>query len=72
MPKVTKQKNGRYQRSIVVGKDESGKPIRKFFTGRTIKEVDVHVEEFKRGQSVTASEPAKPESDITFSQMGAI
>ncbi len=72
MPKVTKQKNGRYQRSVVVGKDEKGKPLRKFFTGRTIKEVDEQVEEYKRSQSANATEPAKPESDLTFAQMGAI
>ena len=54
MPKVTKQKNGRYQRSVVVGKDENGKPVRKFFTGRTIKEVDEQVAAFKREQVESA------------------
>ncbi len=73
MPKVTKQKNGRYQRSVVVGKDENGKPVRKFFTGRTIKEVDEQVAAFKREQAESAVDE-QPEAvpDMTFAQMGEL
>jgi hypothetical protein len=64
MAKVTKQKNGRYQRSVVVGKDENGKPVRKFFTGKTIKEVDEQVSAFKRKEEAVAPDSENVNSDI--------
>lgn len=48
MATAKKQKNGRYQRSVKIGVDGDGKPIRKFFTATTLKEVDALVVEFKR------------------------
>ena len=50
MATAKKQKNGRYQRSVKIGVDGDGKPIRKFFTATTLKEVDALVVEFKRQQ----------------------
>ena len=37
MGRITKQKNGRYQRSVKIGVDANGKPIRKFFTATTLR-----------------------------------
>ena len=51
MPSVTKQKNGRYQRSVKIGEDADGKAIRKFFTATTLREVNALVAEFKHQQN---------------------
>ena len=37
MASAKKQKNGRYQRSVKIGVDGDGKPIRKFFTATTLR-----------------------------------
>lgn len=67
MPSVTKQKNGRYQRSVKIGDDAAGKPIRKFFTATTLREVNALVAEFKHQQKQGLSN-----TDMTFAAMGDI
>ena len=67
--KATKQKNGRYQRSVKIGVDAKGKPIRKFFTATTIKEVDAMVAKFKRQQE---SGLDMTRTDMTFAEMGTL
>ena len=69
MPSATKQKNGRYQRSIKIGEDASGKPIRKFFTATTLREVDAMVAEFKRQQE-QGMDVSK--LNMTFAEMGEL
>ncbi len=69
MQKVTKQKNGRYQRSIVIGHDSDGKVIRKFFTAKTQRELDSKIAEFKSSQSKGI--PAI-NSSMTFAQISAL
>ncbi|MEG1884211.1 MAG: site-specific integrase [Clostridia bacterium] len=74
MPRVTKQKNGRYQRSVKIGVDADGKPIRKFFTATTLREVDAMVAAFKQEQKQAdeGTEQAALVNTTTFSEMGAI
>lgn len=67
MATAKKQKNGRYQRSVKIGVDGNGKPIRKFFTATTLKEVDALVAEFKRQQEQGMD---VANMDMTFSEMG--
>jgi len=67
MPSVTKQKNGRYERSVKIGKDADGKPIRKFFTATTLREVNSLVAEFKKQQ-----QQGLATADMTFAAMGDI
>lgn len=67
MPSVTKQKNGRYQRSVKIGEDADGKPIRKFFTATTLREVNALVAEFKNQQ-----QRGLATADMTFAAMGDI
>ena len=66
MASAKKQKNGRYQRSVKIGVDGDGKPIRKFFTATTLKEVDALVAEFKRQQEQGMD---VANMDMTFSEM---
>ncbi|MFR4000448.1 MAG: phage integrase central domain-containing protein [Christensenellales bacterium] len=69
MATAKKQKNGRYQRSVKIGVDGDGKPIRKFFTATTLKEVDALVVEFKRQQEQGMD---VANLDMTFSEMGKL
>ena len=69
MGKATKQKNGRYQRSVKIGIDANGKPIRKFFTATTLREVDAMVADFKRQQEAGLD---VTRADMTFAEMGQL
>lgn len=69
MARLTKQKNKDYQRSLVIGHEADGKPIRKFFRAKTIAEVNALMAEYKSqmAQGIT------PEDDkLTFAQMGEV
>lgn len=50
-----------------IGVDGDGKPIHKFFTATTLKEVDALVAEFKRQQEQGMD---VANMDMTFSEMG--
>lgn len=52
---------------LKIGVDGDGKPIRKFFTATTLKEVDALVAEFKRQQEQGMD---VANMDMTFSEMG--
>lgn len=67
MPSVTKQKNGRYQRSVKIGEDADGKAIRKFFTATTLREVDALVAEFRHQQKQGIAT-----TDMTFAAIGEV
>lgn len=67
MGSATKQKNDRYQRSVKIDTDENGKPIRKFFTATTLREVDAMVAEFKNQQKQGLN---LVNTDMTFAEMG--
>ncbi len=69
MQKVTKQKNGRYQRSIVVGHEADGKPVRKFFTAKTQRELDGKIAEYRAQER---SGLAVADDRLTFAQMAAL
>lgn len=45
---LTKRKDGNYKVSLLTGRKPDGKPIRKYFYGRTMKEANGKLDEFKR------------------------
>lgn len=48
MSKYKKQKDGRYRASVRLGYDDNGKPIDKYVSGRTIKEVEEKIMDIKQ------------------------
>ncbi len=57
---VTRRKDGRWQASVSVGKDENGNPIRKYYYGRTRKEVVLKLAEAaNQVRTGTYTEPSK-------------
>ena len=45
-PKKVKRADGRYQVSIVTGRTEAGKPVKKYFYGKTQKEANQKRDEY--------------------------
>lgn len=61
--KKAKRADGRYQTSVVIGRDNEGKTIRKYFYGKTQKEANAKKEEY-----LTASSGASIDSSISVSE----
>ena len=53
-PKKVKRADGRYQVSIVTGRTEAGKPVKKYFYGKTQKEANQKRDEYLEGIAVHA------------------
>ncbi len=49
--KKSRRADGLYKKSIVIGRDEKGNPTRKYFYGKTIREVDEKMAEYKLNMS---------------------
>ncbi len=52
-PKKVKRADGRYQVSIVTGRTEAGKPVKKYFYGKTQKEANQKRDEYLEGIAVS-------------------